>query len=154
MIDCSLEQVLARDRFIVTDFKGTSMNPLLKSGRDKVYIEKPKNRLKKGDIALYNRADGSYILHRVYKVLPSSYVFWGDNHFMLEYGITDDNVLGVAKGYYKGEKFIDFDKSFKYKIYKLIWCSFVSLRKFLHLFRRIWWKIKKFFSRKNKNIEK
>ena len=154
MIDCSLEHVLARDGFIVTDFKGTSMNPLLKSGRDKVYIEKPKNRLKKGDIVLYNRADGSYILHRVYKVLPSSYVFWGDNHFMLEYGITDDNVLGVAKGYYKGEKFIDFDKSFKYKIYKLIWCSFVSLRKFLHLFRRIWWKIKKFFSRKNKNIEK
>ena len=70
MIDCSLEQVLIRDGFVVTDFKGTSMNPLFKMGRDRVYIEKPKSRLKKGDIALYNRADGSYILHRVYKVLP------------------------------------------------------------------------------------
>ncbi len=154
MIDCSIEQILEKEGFIFTDFKGTSMNPLLKSGRDKVYIEKPKNRLNKGDIALYNRSDGSYILHRVYKVLPSSYVFWGDNHFMLEYGITDKDVLGVAKGYYKGEKYIDFDKSFRYKIYKAFWCSFVKLRKFLHIFRRIWWKIKKVFSRKNKKIEK
>lgn len=154
MIDSSIEQVLNDKGFIFTEFKGTSMNPLLISGRDKVYIEKPKSRLKKGDIALYNRSDGSYILHRVYKVFPSSYAFWGDNHFALEYGVKDGDVLGVAKGYYKGEKYIDFSKSKKYGVYKLFWCSFVWLRKFLHLFRRIWWKLKKLFSRKNKKIEK
>ena len=154
MIDCSIEQALEKDGFIFTTFKGTSMNPLLISGRDKVYIEKPNGRLSKGDVALYNRSDGSYILHRVFKVLPSSYVFWGDNHFALEYGITDENILGVAKGYYKGEKYIDFSKSKKYAIYKLFWCSAVKLRRFLHFFRRVWWKLKKLFSRKNKKIEK
>lgn len=148
MIDCSIEQTLNEKGFIFTEFRGTSMNPLLISCRDKVYIEKPKNRLKKGDIALYNRSDGSYILHRVFKVLPSSYVFWGDNHFMLEYGITDQNVLGVAKGYYKGDKYVDFSKSKKYKIYKAFWCSSVKLRKILNFFRRVGWKIKGFFKKK------
>ncbi len=154
MIDGSIEQVLNDKGFIFTEFRGSSMNPLLVSGRDKVYIEKPKSRLKKGDIALYNRSDGSYILHRVFKVLPSSYAFWGDNHFALEYGVKDGDVLGVAKGYYKGEKYIDFSKSKSYSAYKLFWCSSVWLRKFLHLFRRIWWKLKKLFSRKNKKIKK
>ena len=154
MIDCSIEQALEKEGFIFTEFKGTSMNPLLISGRDKVYIEKPNGRLKRGDVALYNRSNGSYILHRVFKVLDNSYVFWGDNHFMLEYGITDQNVLGVMKGYYKGEKYIDLDKSKKYSLYKLFWCSSVGFRKFLHFFRRVWWKLKKIFSIKNKKIEK
>ncbi len=148
MIDCSIEQTLKENGFIFTEFIGNSMNPLLISGRDKVYIEKPSNRLKKGDIALYNRSDGSYILHRVYKVLPNSYVFWGDNHFLLEYGITDQNLLGVAKGYYKGEKYVDFSKSKKYAIYKAFWCSSVNLRRFLNFFRRVFNKLKGFFKKK------
>ena len=149
MIDCSIEQALEKDGFIFTTFKGTSMNPLLISGRDKVYIEKPNGRLSKGDVALYNRSDGSYILHRVFKVLPNSYVFWGDNHFALEYGITDGDILGVAKGYYKGEKYIDVKKSFRYKLYKAFWCKWVWLRKVLRLPRRVLSKIKRLFSKKS-----
>ena len=149
MIDRSIEQVLSEVGFIVTDFKGTSMNPLLKTGRDKVYIEKPAKRLKRKDVALYKRANGMYVLHRVYKVMNGSYVFWGDNQLVLEYGVKDENVLGVCTGYYKGEKYIDFKKSFKLKLYRLFWCSNLSFRKFLNLFRRVWLKIKRIFSKKN-----
>ena len=149
MIDRSIEQVLKEVGFIVTEFKGTSMNPLLKSGRDKVFISAPKNRLKKRDIALYKRANGMYVLHRVYKVLSSSYVFWGDNQTVLEYGVRDEDILGVCEGYYKGEKYVEFKKSFKCKIYGAFWCSFVWLRKFLNLFRRAFIKIKRIFSKKN-----
>ena len=154
MIDSSFEQTLKSVGVIVSDFKGTSMNPLLKSGRDRVLIETPKSRLKRGDVALYKRVSGTYVLHRVYKVLPFSYVFWGDNQTVLEYGVEDSMILGVMAGYYKGEKYIDFSKSKKYAIYKLFWCSAVKLRRFLHFFRRVWWKLKKLFSRKNKKIEK
>ena len=149
MIDRSIEQVLSEVGFIVTDFKGTSMNPLLKTGRDKVYIEKPTKRLKRKDVALYKRANGMYVLHRVYKVMNGSYVFWGDNQLVLEYGVKDENVLGVCTGYYKGENYIDFKKSFKLKLYRLFWCSNLSLRKFLNIFRRAWLKVKRIFSKKN-----
>ena len=151
MIDSSIEQVLLDKGYIFADFKGTSMNPLLKSDRDKVYIEKPATRLNKGDVALYKRSNGSYVLHRVYKVMPSSYVFWGDNHCLLEYGVEDEAIIGVAKGYYKGEKYVDFAKSKGYKVYKFFWCGSVGFRKFLTFFKRVFAKIASLFKKKNKN---
>ena len=136
MIDPSIKKTLNESGFIVAEFKGTSMNPLLISGRDKVLISKCNGRLKKGDVALYLRDNGTYILHRVYKVLPFSYVFCGDNHYTLEYGVKDENIIGVCDGYFKGEKYIDFKKSFKYKCYKFFWCKSLKVRKFLNKFRR------------------
>ena len=48
MSDISIEQGLNENGFIIYGFKGTSMNPLLKSGRDKAYVEKAEKPLKKG----------------------------------------------------------------------------------------------------------
>ena len=148
MFNSSIKQSIEDNGFIFTEFKGTSMNPLLKEGRDKICLEKPPKRLKKGDVALYVRKDGTHVLHRVYKVLNVSYVFWGDNQLILEYGIEDEDVLAVCTGFYKGEKFINFSKNIGYKIYKLFWCSFLWFRKFLNLFRRVYRKFLKFFSKK------
>lgn len=142
MIDASLEEILDKTGCLCTEIKGTSMNPLLYSGKNKVYIEKPTGRLKRMDVALYRRDNGDYILHRVMSVLSNGYVFCGDNHFVLEYGITDENILGVMKGYYSGTRYISVDKSFKYKLYVFFWASSLKFRRFLNLFRRINKKIK------------
>ena len=150
MIDRSILNTLQSDGFIFADFKGTSMNPLFVSGRDKVLIEKKTQSLKKGDVALFVRNDGTHVLHRVYKVINGVYVFWGDNHLFLEYGVGDNAVIGIAKGYYKGEKYIDFSKSKKYKFYKAFWCKSVALRRFFNFFRLLFNKINKVFKGKNK----
>ena len=123
MIDKSFEKSLLDNGFIVAEFRGTSMNPMLVEGRDKVFIKKVDIPLKKGDIALYKRPDGSYILHRVYKVYPSTYAMLGDNHFAIEYGVPHTAVLGVMDGYYKGEKYVELISDKKYKAYKFFWCS-------------------------------
>lgn len=141
MIDSSFESLLNSVGCLCTEIKGTSMNPLLFEGVNKVYLERPNFRLKKGDVALYKRDSGEYVLHRVMKVLNESYVFCGDNHFTLEYGITDAHVLAIMVGYYKGEKYIELDKSFKYKLYKFFWCSSLSFRKILNFFRYYFKKI-------------
>lgn len=44
---------------------GSSMVPFLHNG-DLVYLDRPK-RLRRGDVVLFTREDGSYILHRVWK---------------------------------------------------------------------------------------
>ncbi|MBR6737667.1 MAG: S24/S26 family peptidase [Clostridia bacterium] len=147
MFDKSFESVLTKNGYVVTDFRGTSMNPLLKEGRDRVFIVKPTSKLKKGDIALYVRPSGGYILHRVYKVMPSSYAMLGDSHFTVEYGVPFNAVIGVLQGYYKGEKYIDVNKSFSYKVYKFLWCSSLSGRKFCNFFRKIYLKIKRIFKK-------
>ncbi len=77
---------------------GTSMNPLLYQNRDFVKIVKPDLPLKTGDIPLYRRDDGTFVLHRVVGIKENGeYIMCGDNQFILEHGITDKNIIGVAK---------------------------------------------------------
>ncbi len=81
---------------------GVSMLPLLRQDRDVVCIEKKTAaRCRPGDVALY-RKDGRYILHRVLKVRESDYVILGDNCVAKEYGVTDEDVLGVMTGFTRG----------------------------------------------------
>ena len=87
---------------------GDSMWPTLKHAGQSVFIErKPNERLKLYDVPFYKRANGQYVLHRIVEVRENDYVLCGDSQFTLEYGITDDMIIGVLKGYYKGKKYID-----------------------------------------------
>ncbi len=98
---------------------GTSMNPLLYQNRDFVKIIKPSLPLKIGDIPLYRRADGAFVLHRVVDIKPNGeYVMCGDNQFILEYGITDSNIIGIAKILVIDGKEIDVDTDAEYLRHK------------------------------------
>jgi hypothetical protein len=64
---------------------GGSMVPFLHNG-DTVYLDLPDTPLKKGDIVLYTRECGRYILHRIKKVnRDGSIIMVGDAQQELEY---------------------------------------------------------------------
>ncbi len=142
MINSTLEQTLNDVGFICVETKGTSMQPLLVSGKCKVCIEKVNGKINKKDVVLYKRSDGTYILHRVKKVYKNTFTMWGDNHTGLEYGVNISQILGVAVGFYKGDKYVDFKKSFKYKLYKFFWCNFVFVRKVVFKLKKVFKKDK------------
>ncbi len=142
MINSTIEETLENVGFICIETKGTSMQPMLVSGRDKVCIEKLKNKPKKHDVILYKRNDGTFILHRVKKAYKNSYAMWGDNHAYVEYGVTNEQIFGILVGYYKCEKYINIKKSFKYKLYKFFWCNSLIVRKVIFKLRRIFKKQK------------
>ena len=143
MNNITIEEGLLQNGFVVYGFKGTSMTPLLKSGRDRVYVEKIVKPLKKGDIALYKRDNGEYILHRVMRAKNGVFTFCGDNHYVLEPNVKENQILGVCTGYFKGEKYRDFNKSFKYKIYRTFFGKCLFTRRILNVFRRLFHKIRK-----------
>ncbi len=63
---------------------GSSMAPFLHHG-DAVYLEPPGEALKKGDIVLYTRPGGQYVLHRIVRVNPDgSFLMLGDAQQELE----------------------------------------------------------------------
>lgn len=98
---------------------GTSMNPLLYQNRDFVRIVKPVLPLELGDIPLYRRDDGAFVLHRVVGIKENGeYVMCGDNQFILEYGITDKNIIGIAKTLVINGKEIDVDSNAVYLKHK------------------------------------
>ena len=64
---------------------GGSMVPFLING-DTAYLDLPRSPIKVGDILLYTRASGMYILHRVYRVNPDgSLIMVGDAQTELEH---------------------------------------------------------------------
>ena len=70
----SIEQCLQEQGFVVVPISGTSMWPLLQEGKSRVQIvARDKRQLRKGDIVLYRRCDGTFVLHRIVKVKKNSF---------------------------------------------------------------------------------
>lgn len=105
---------------------GTSMLPLLRQGHDSVALHRLDRPPQKYDILFYQRADGSYILHRVKEVTPEGLIMWGDNHTMLEYGVTGDMIIGYAARIFRGETELDC-RSLTYRVYLRLW-QFKAIR--------------------------
>ncbi len=63
---------------------GSSMVPFLSDG-DTAYLEQPTTPVRRGDIVLYTRSTGRYVLHRVYRVCrDGSFLMVGDAQTQLE----------------------------------------------------------------------
>ena len=105
---------------------GTSMMPLIRNHKDLLVIEK-KECIKKFDVVLYKRTNGSYVLHRIIKVRKEDYVLCGDNCTYKEYGIKEEQILGVLKRVIRDGKELSLSGC-GYQIYTHIWCDFLSLR--------------------------
>lgn len=110
---------------------GTSMKPLLHQGKDNIIVVKPKERLKKYDVALYyvtNGKEDKYIMHRVIEVHDDHYIITGDNLLAREY-VTDDMVIGKLAGFYKnGKRYIDCENGKLYKLYSRVWVALRPIR--------------------------
>lgn len=76
---------------------GSSMTPFLVHGRDTVFLSKVSQPLKKGDMILYQRRNGHYILHRICQVHPECYDLVGDAQTDIEPGIRPEQVLAVVR---------------------------------------------------------
>ena len=76
------EVILSGGEFHFTPY-GTSMLPLIRPGQDSVVFVLP-DELKKTDIVLYKRRDGSFILHRIMLIQKDNYIMCGDNQNYLE----------------------------------------------------------------------
>lgn len=87
---------------------GTSMLPMLKPGRDQVELSSCRKRaFKKGDIPLYRRESGQYILHRIVRTGRGGYDLCGDNQVFAEKNISCENIIAVVKRFRRNGKWHD-----------------------------------------------
>ncbi len=124
-----IEEAFSRGLDFTIPITGTSMNPLLYQNRDFVKIVKPVLPLKKGDLPLYRRNDGAFVLHRVVGIKDNGeYIMCGDNQFILEDGITDKNIIAIAKVLIIDGKEIDVDGDSTYLKHKEKYVKNINIR--------------------------
>ncbi|MCR5112072.1 MAG: S24/S26 family peptidase [Ruminococcus sp.] len=124
----SYEEFLEQNGTMTYSNVGVSMMPLLKQGRDLFTVRKKGNsRCKKYDVVLYRRPPSSYVLHRIIKVREKDYVILGDNCINKEYGITEDDIIGVMVSYVHNGKEHSTD-FIGYRLYSRIWVDFAPVR--------------------------
>lgn len=137
----TFEKELERKGTITYTCKGVSMLPLLRQKRDLFTVTKRHGRCKKYDVALYRRADGAYVLHRVVKVCEDGYVILGDNCLNKEYGIKDEDILGVMTSFVRDGKEYSVDAGL-YRVYVKVWYAIYPIRRLWKLLgglrRNVW----------------
>ena len=137
---------------------GNSMWPTLKNRGQSVVVLIKKEKLKRFDVALYLRDNGTFVLHRVMEPTEWGYIICGDSQFTLE-KVREDQVFGVMEGFYRGKKYIDCkDKKYikeverwfrRKRIRKLRLKWFFFRQRVINKLKRIYVKI---FRRKKKDV--
>lgn len=115
--------------------RGLSMRPFVSGGRDHVIVHLAEGRtLRRGDIVLYRRANGTLILHRVHHVKASALYCLGDSQTMVEGPIAREDVYATATRIIRKGRVIDCE-SRMYRVLSGLWLRTRPLRPLLF---RLW----------------
>ena len=117
---------------------GRSMRPLFFHKRDRVILSAcDPYSLKRGDVPLYRRDNGQYVLHRIVSVYDDTYTLTGDAQWQLETDLPKDHVLAVMTGFIRKGKTVDCHH-FGYRAYTALWMWLLPLRPFIaRIFRAL-----------------
>ena len=123
-----LPQLLQQAQAVPLIISGNSMAPFLVHGRDTVYLSKLTRRPKKGDMILYRRDNGRYILHRICSISGDSFTMIGDAQTQREPGITRDQILARVTAVRRKGKLLQ-KGSFLWYFFEKHWIRMIPLRR-------------------------
>ncbi len=112
-------------------FRGVSMLPMLRQGKDSVELAPLPEKLKKYDLPLYQYPSGKYVMHRVVDVKDTHYVCLGDNLTERE-TIYPEQMIALVSAFRRGQKRISVEDP-RYRLYCRVWVALFPLRKGIRL---------------------
>ena len=128
----NIERSIKELGYAVAPIAGTSMLPLLKEGRDLVELEPcSQERLKKGDVVLYKKNDGTLVLHRIIKTENREFfTVLGDHQFNNAERVNKNQIIAVACGFFIKGRYVN-EKTRWYRLYKKIWLCNLNVRRII-----------------------
>ena len=140
-----IREVLSRGGEFELHPRGVSMRPTICEDRDTVMLSTFTTPPKRGDLLLYQRTTGAFVLHRVVRVEKDGTLSMrGDNQYFIERGIRTEQVIAVVRRYYRRGREMRTD-SLRVRLYS-------ARRTFTYPFRRIaravWRRVRKLFGGK------
>lgn len=128
----SYAKELRAGRPVIAQTVGDSMQPLLRQGETQVVLLPLSRPLQVGDLPLYQRPSGQYVLHRVVKVEHGECYTRGDNRFDLDLEhIEPAWVLGITDSVVRHGKTVSVTSP-GYRLYVAFWLGSYPVRKILN----------------------
>lgn len=120
---------------------GSSMYPMLHHRRDTVTLEKPDRPLKKGDVILYQRPSGQYVLHRIVGLREAGFWCCGDNQWEKE-AVEESQVLALVCRFRRlGKEHSTEDPGYQRSV--RLWIAMMPIRKPVIAARRLAGRVKR-----------
>lgn len=135
LMDLVRERLAAGQVVRYLSFRGISMLPMLRQGKDSVELSPLPDKLRKYDVPVYQYPSGKYVMHRVVAVREDHYICLGDN--LTEYEtIYPDQMIGVVSAFRRGKRRIAVDDPL-YQLYSRFWYLIFPIRKTWKRVKRI-----------------
>lgn len=138
-----MEEILADGGTVELTVTGVSMQPMLLHRVSRVRLA-PVGELGRGDIPLYRRNNGQFLLHRIVQT-GETYTCCGDNQWQMEKGLRKDQMLAVVTAFSRrGDGQWTSCGNHVYRLYWNIWLAILPLRS---LAARAFRRLKRMFSK-------
>ena len=107
---------------------GNSMEPFLIHQRDTICFKNLESPIKVGDMVFYQRTNGKFVMHRVYKVKSDELYMLGDAQRTVEGPIKESQVFAVVTKVKRNGKWLT-PGSFWWEFFARFWIRIVPIRR-------------------------
>lgn len=134
-----LRELIEQGKEVSLTITGNSMAPFLAHGRDELLIAQPDGKWKKGDMAFFQRPNGQYVMHRIFRVDESGECFFvGDAQQIIEGPIKSMHIFGKIISVKRKGKWIG-PGDFWWEFFEHIWINIIPLRSLCHKIYAVLW---------------
>jgi len=109
---------------------GESMSPFLRTERDYIYFKKPDRELRRGDMVFYQRINGQFIMHRIWKRKGNEFYIVGDAQTEIEGPVMQEQIFAYITKVKRKGKWIG-PGDFWWEFFEHVWIRIVPIRRIL-----------------------
>lgn len=123
-----LREIAESGKVVSLRIAGSSMSPFLAHGRDYIYFTKPDRELRVGDMVFYQRRNGQYVMHRIYKVKAEGYYIVGDAQTEIEGPVARDQIFAFITKVKRKDRILQ-PGDFWWEFFEHVWIRMILLRR-------------------------
>lgn len=123
-----LREIAESGKIVSLRIAGSSMSPFLAHGRDYIYFTKPDREPRTGDMVFYQRKNGQYVMHRIYKKKPEGYYIVGDAQTEIEGPVDRGQIFALIIKVKRKDRIIR-PGDFWWEFFEHVWIRMIPLRR-------------------------
>ena len=125
-----LSELVKQGETVPVPVAGSSMRPFLRDKRDTAWLSPVTGEIKRGDILLYRRSGGQYVMHRVVRARDGGFDMLGDGQTAVEPGIRREQIAARVTAVKRNGRMLS-ERSPVWKFFAGPWLAALPVRQAL-----------------------